>query len=186
MLRNPLPRALSEYLHQAVKSKKYPRFISIVRDEVRALKFCYQRNIQHGFGFKAGFENILFKCLANFKLKKYTLSTGFYAYFIHAWTDKFPIDQHLFLNYDEFRKNPEETLLKISEFLGIEAAPKLETRWKYNKANTRDGVAAKIRNKSKVLPSNLLSDIETLLYPQVQEIYEIIGKNFQWELDSLS
>ena len=121
VLRNPLPRALSEYLHQAVKSNKYPSFVSIVRDEVKAMKNCYRTNTWHDFDFKAGFENSLFKCLAKFKLKKYPLSTGFYAYFIYAWIEKFPLDQHLFLDYDGFRKNPEETLRKISEFLAVEA-----------------------------------------------------------------
>lgn len=186
MLRNPLPRALSEYLHQAVKSKKYPPFISVVQAEVKATKKCYHKNTGQGFDFKAGFENRLFKCLSNFKLKKYSLSTGFYAYFIYAWIEKFPIDQHLFLNYDEFRRNPEATLRKISEFLAIEAPPKLDTRWKYNKANTRDGIAAKIRNISSVLPVRLLSEITKLLHPQVTEIYKVTGENFQWKLDSLS
>ena len=185
MLRNPLPRALSEYLHQAVKNKNYPMFFSILKDEVRAIKVCYRRNTRHGFDFKSGFENNLFKCLAEFKLKKYTLSTGFYAYFIHAWSENFPLDQQLFLDYEVFRRSPQEILQRISDFLGIEAAPKFDTRWKYNKANTREGVAVKIRNRNSVLPARLLSDVVNLLQPQVQEIYQVTGQNFQWKLDSL-
>ena len=184
ILRNPLPRALSEYLHQAVKSRNYPRFISILGDEVRAIQKC--KRSARGDSYLQGFENPLFKCLATFKLKKYTLSSGFYAYFIQAWTEKFPLEQNLFLDYDNFRSEPQATLNKISMFLGISMFKNVTARWKYNKANTRDGIAHLFRQKSGNLPHKLKSDVVNIVEPQVEKVYELIHEKFGWKLDSLS
>lgn len=184
ILRNPLPRALSEYLHQAVKSKRYPTFAFILQDEISAIRTCLKRNNKHDF--EEGFENNLFKCLSQFKLKKYPLSTGFYAYFIHAWTEKFPLEQNLFLDYDTFRSDPRETLNKISSFLGIPAFHLLTPRWKYNKANTRDGPATLLRKKSANLSEKLKIDIVRTIQYQVQKVYELTRENFDWKLDKVS
>ena len=183
ILRNPLPRAFSEYLHQAVKSKSYPTFVSILSDEVRAIKKCSKGAEE---SYVEGFENKLFKCLAGFKLKKYTLSTGFYAYFIQAWTQKFPFEQNLFLDYDSFRSNPQKTLNKISHFLGIATFENVTARWKYNKANTRDGVAKSLRQKNGNLPLKLTSDLVTIVQPQVEKVYELVKENYGWKLGSLT
>lgn len=184
ILRNPLPRAFSEYLHQAVKKKRYPSFASILEDEIRTIQACAKRIREPGFD--QGFENPLFKCLAEFKLTKYTLSTGFYAYFIHAWSTKFPLEQHLFLDYDRFRASPEVTLNEISDFLGIASFPRLSPRWNYNKANTRDGVAKSLRERNMKLHSKLKKKIERILQPHVLKVYEYARKNFEWKLDSLA
>ena len=184
ILRNPLPRALSEYLHQAVKSKNYPQFSSILHEEVKAIQRC--KRSARGDSYERGFENALFKCLATFKLKKYTLSTGFYAYFIQAWTEKFPVEQHLFLDYDSFRTNAQATLNKISMFLEIAMFENVTARWKYNKANTRDGIAQIHRQRSTNLPHRLKSDVVNIVKPQVEKVYELIQENFGWQLDSLS
>jgi len=183
MLRNPLPRALSEYLHQAVKSKSYPTFVSILSDEVRAIKKCSKGAEE---SYLKGFENKLFKCLARFKLKKYTLSTGFYAYFIHAWTEKFPFEQNLFLDYDTFRSDPHNTLNKISSFLGVATFENVTARWKYNKANTRDGIAKLLRKKSLNMPQKLKVDVVNVVQPQVDKLYELVQENYEWKIDSLS
>lgn len=184
ILRNPLPRALSEYLHQAVKSKNYPTFVSMLRDEVQAIRKCSKRAGEENY--KLGFENKLFKCLAGSGLKKYTLSTGFYAYFIQAWTQKFPFEQNLFLDYDTFRSKPQKTLNKISSFLGIAPFKNVTARWKYNKANTRDGVAKLLRQKSGNIPQKLKSELVFILQPQVEKVYELVQENYSWKLDSLS
>ena len=136
--------------------------------------------------FENGFRNGLFTCLAKFKLKKYTLSTGFYAYFIEAWLDKFPFENHLFLDYETFRSQPVVTLHKISQFLGISPFLNATPRWKYNKANTRDGAAHLARIESENIPSTLRSDLVNILRTQVQKVYDIIGENLKWKLDSLS
>lgn len=186
ILRNPLPRALSEYMHQAVKSRTYPSFATILEKEVKAIQTCQGKNAELKLDFEHGFENTLFKCLARFKLKKYALSTGFYAYFIHAWLEKFPFDQNLFLDYDSFRRNPEETLQKLTQFLGVSPISNISLRWKYNKANTRDGRAVAIREKSLKLPAPIRAKTVEVLRPQVEKVYEYIGENLEWKLDKLS
>ena len=186
ILRNPLPRALSEYMHQAVKSRSYPPFAAILGTEVEAIQYCQGNSAKRKLDFEHGFENVLFKCLARFKLKKYTLSTGFYAYFIYAWLEKFPFDRHLFLDYDHFKRNPEETLQRLTRFLGISPFSSISLRWKYNKANTRDGRAVAIREKSLRIPRHIRTKIVEVLNPQVEKVYEYIGENFEWNLDKLS
>ena len=166
-----------------MKSKRYPPFDVILREEVNAIGKCSKREGE--LSFSKGFENDLFKCLAGYKLKKYTLSTGFYAYFIQAWTEKFPFEQNLFLDYDTFKRNPQKTLSKISSFLGIAMFENVTARWKFNKANTRDGVAKLLRRKSENLPQKLKEDLVTILQPQVKRVYDLVQENYNWKLDNL-
>lgn len=182
ILRNPLPRAFSEYLHQAVKSKEYPNFEFLIQKEVEALSVCSKKE----YMFESGFDNPLFKCLEKIKLKKYMLSTGFYAYFIHAWLEKFPKEQHLFLDYERFKADPEFVLKQITSFLQIPYSPILKPIWKYNKANTNDGKAAKLRKKNMALKKELLDKVEKYIGPHVKELYKIINDDFSWKLKSIS
>ena len=181
ILRNPLPRAVSEYLHQAVKAKKYPSFQKLILQELYALKHCSSLNDS----FENGFESKLFSCLARYKLQKYLISTAFYVYFIYAWLEKFPIEQHFFLDYEFFRRNPEKALQKIHNFLNISSEPITEAVWKFNKANTRNEKAAALRRKisiTKNMEENLLTHIS---YP-VEGLFRLIGQDFNWPLTSLT
>ena len=182
ILRNPLPRAVSEYLHQAVKSTAYPEFSKIITAELAAIRKC--RNKQE-LDLREGFDNSLFRCLSKFKLKKFMLSTAFYVYFINAWLQKFPREQHYFLDYEEFRYNPQRSVEKISSFLGLNTPPLLNYTWKYNKANTRDGIADKKRSRIK-LSSALRKEILLQVGPFVDELYELIKQHYAWEVDSLT
>ena len=53
------------------------------------------------------------------EVKKYLLSTAFYGYFISSWLSKFPREQDLFLDYEEFKRSPQLTVGKIAKFLGL-------------------------------------------------------------------
>lgn len=181
ILRNPLARAFSEYMHQAVKKNKYPLFKTLLEAEIKAIKSCSRQELS----FASGFNNQLFNCLEKFRLQKYMLSTGFYPYFIHAWLEKFPFEQHLFLNYDNFKNDPNITLREISDFLNLSPHPTLEKIWKYNKANTNDGKAAQIRRKNMNIPKKLLKDVETYVKPHVRELYRVIRQDFQWNLQAI-
>lgn len=181
ILRNPLPRAVSEYLHQAVKSKSYPSFEELLRAELSGIKRCRKgRDLQ----LDNGFENGLFKCLAKLKLKKFMLSTAFYGYFINAWIEKFPRKQHFFINYDDYRRDPQNTMENISAFLGLESPPVLNFTWKYNKANTRDGAAKRKRAAIAVSPSTRTAILNEIP-PFVNKMYEIIQYDYNWVVDSL-
>lgn len=182
VLRNPLPRAISEYLHQAVKNKNYPTFKNLISAEVAAVRKCRKGG---KVDFQQGFDSGMFKCLATFKLKKYMLSTAFYGYFITAWLDKFPREQQLFLDYENFKVNPDQTVEKISNFLHLEVPPLLNRTWKYNKANTRDGIAVRKRDEIDISPKFMTSLVKEIL-PFINPMYEIIGEDFKWKLDSLN
>lgn len=180
MLRNPLPRAVSEYLHQAVKVENYPSFQVLIQAELQALEACSS----HHSDFNRGFENKLFACLAKHKLKKYLISTAFYAYFIHAWSAKFPIEQQLFLDYEFFRKNPEGAIQKIHKFLNISTEVISSSVWKFNKADTRNG-KAEILRRSVSIPRKMQKKLETHISYQTKELYQVIGQDFGWSLLSL-
>ena len=181
ILRNPLPRALSEYLHQSVKSKTYPPFHELIAAEVAAINKCRKAV---GFDFWGGFENKFFRCVGKFKLKKYLLTTAFYGYFTRAWLAKFPRDQHLFLDYEEFRREPQHTVKEISHFLGLTSSVELNYTWKYNKANTRDGIAKKLRSEVQ-LSSSLRKKIVREISPFANDAFDTIENNFNWTFDSL-
>lgn len=182
VLRNPLSRAVSEYMHQAVKSKSYPSFQSLISAELAAIRTCRKTvDIQ----MKEGFDNNLFKCISNFKLKKFMISTAFYSYFINGWLEKFPRQQHYFLDYELFKLNPQEAVAQISTFLSLAHPPTLNYTWKYNKANTRDGKAVKLRSSIRI-SSRLHKEISREISPFVAKIYEVVHQNFDWDLNSLS
>ena len=181
ILRNPLPRAVSEYLHQALKSKSYPSFDELIRAELFAIQKCRKnQDIQ----LDKGFDNNLFNCLSKRKLKKYMISTAFYGYFINGWIEKFPLERHIFIDYEEFRLDPQKAVGSISAFLGLEPPSDLNFTWKYNKANTRDGVAKKKRLAIK-LSSRIKSMISSEIKPFIDKMYETIHQNYSWVLDSL-
>jgi hypothetical protein len=176
-----LPRAVSEYLHQAVKSKSYPSFESLISSEVAAIRKCRKNN---GIHLDQGFDNGLFKCLSKSRLKKFLLSTAFYSYFVNAWLQKFPKEQHYFLDYEVFRSDPQNAVNGISAFLGLSLPPILNYTWIYNKANTREGIAAKLRSSIRV-SSSLTKEISRQISPFVMKMYEIIEQDYEWNLNSL-
>ena len=181
VLRNPLPRAVSEYLHQAVKKDAYPSFQSLVSAEIAAIQKCRgQLDIQ----MNSGFENNFFRCLGKFKLTKFMLSTGFYCYFINAWLEKFPRKQHYFVDYEVFRRDPQQTIEGISTFLGLDPPPKLNYTWKYNKANTRNSLAMRKRSNIK-LSSSLERKIFREVTPFINKMYDIVEQEYNWVVTSL-
>jgi len=181
ILRNPLPRALSEYLHQAVKSKSYPSFEELLWAELSAIKRCRKDG---DLQLDEGFDNGLFKCLAKFKLRKFMLSTAFYGYFINAWIQRFPREQHFFINYEDYRRDPQRTVENICVFLGLNPPPMLNFTWEYNKANTRDGVA-KRKRAAIALSSSMRAALLNEIPPHINKIYEIIKYDYNWAVDSL-
>ena len=112
------------------------------------------------------------------------ISSGFYAYFISAWLEKFPREQHLFLDYEDFKNDYQQAVEKISKFLTLAPPPKLNSTWVYNKANTRNGAAQKIRSQI-LLTESLKKSIEREIAPFIRHIYDIVGSDYQWKLDSL-
>lgn len=182
ILRNPLPRAVSEYLHQAVKSRKYPSFKDLVTREIAAIHKCKENTDVENY--QLGFENGIFSCLGKFKLKKYMISSAFYGYFISAWLEKFPREQHLFLDYEEFKKDPQSAVEKITAFLTLPPPPKLNFTWIYNKANTRDGVAQKLRAQIRLSSAEKKMIIREIT-PFIRHVYEVVG-DLNWTIDSLS
>ena len=182
ILRNPLPRAISEYLHQAVKSKTYPSFRQLITSEINAIRKCKKK--ENFSEYNKGFANDIFRCLASFKLKKYMISSGFYAYFISAWLEKFPREQHLFLDYEEFKNDYQQTVERISKFLTLPPPPRLNSTWVFNKANTRNGVAKKLRAQI-LLTNSLKKSIEHEIAPFIRHIYDITGSDYRWQLDSI-
>ena len=131
-----------------------------------------------------GFGNNLFRCLAKFKLTKFMLSSGFYSYFIIAWLEKFPREQHYFVDYEVFRRDPQRTVEEISAFLGLDPPPQLNYTWKYNKANTRNGLALRKRSEIKI-SSSLARKISREVTPFVKKLYEIIKQEYKWVVTSL-
>lgn len=183
VLWNPLPRAVSEYLHQAVKSRSYPTFSGLLKSELNAIKTCGNSKIV----LSEGFENKLFKCISKARLKKYLLSTAFYGYFISSWLSKFPSEKDLFLDYEEFKRSPQLTVGKIAKFLGLKDFTSLQPVWQYNKANTRDGRdgRAKVLRERIQLSHSLKRSVKNTLKPHIEEMYGLIEQNFHWNLDNL-
>lgn len=88
------------------------------------------------------------------------------------------------MDYEAFRRDPQQTVEGISAFLGVGPPPQLNYTWKYNKANTRDRLAMKKRSEI-TIPTSMKEKISREVTPFVAKMYEIIKQDYGWIVTSL-
>lgn len=144
LLRNPVDRAYSQY-HMQLRSKKHELFPNGLNKDALT------------------FEDVLDKNIGDY------LSRGIYAEQLERWVKLFPRRQLLILQSERFFTNPEETLKKVFDFLGL-PRHELEHYEQYRKGEY-DEMNPKTREK-------LLAFFKS----HNQRVYQLLEENFKWDL----
>ena len=136
ILRNPIQRAISDYLWNYR-----------VGDELKQLEDAVKRDLE--IAKKTN------------KIPQ-TLEYGLYSKQVKKYLDIFPSEQIMFVIFEEFIKNPQTTIYEILEFLGISNILNLDTTKTYNEFRLPRGKLSQliVSNKSigilasKIFPSS--------------------------------
>ena len=158
LLRNPIDRAYSHYMHQRrLKKENVNTFEKVIeKDEER-------------------FE-VMYKMFKEDKIREYNqekygipyISIGKYVRDVKKLLELFPADQILILKSDEFEQSPLNVIKDVLEFLGITSKEKIDLRkkniGKYNEMN--------INTRKKLID---------YYKPYNQELQKILNMNLNWD-----
>jgi hypothetical protein len=118
LLRNPVDRAYSHYLHSVRDERESLSFLDAIKMEEKRLNEYQKKND-----------------LLNYIRHSY-IKQSKYAEMIEAYFDVFSSDNFLILHFeDEFIKNRKHTIEKVLEFLGLENTKELKIDVKSNPAS---------------------------------------------------
>ena len=158
LLRNPIDRAYSHYMHQRrLKKENVNTFEKVIeKDEER-------------------FE-VMYKMFKEDKIREYNqekygipyISIGKYVRDVKKLLELFPADQILILKSDEFEQSPLNVIKDVLKFLGITSKEKIDLRkkniGKYNEMN--------INTRKKLID---------YYKPYNQELQKILNMNLNWD-----
>ena len=158
LLRNPIDRAYSHYMHQRrLKKENVSTFEEVIeKDEER-------------------FE-VMYKMFKEDKIREYNrknygipyISIGKYVRDVKKLLELFPADQILILKSEEFEQSPLDIIKEVLKFLGITSKEKIDLKkkniGKYNQMN--------IDTRKKLI---------NFYRPYNQELQKILKMNLNWD-----
>ena len=123
MLRNPVERAWSHYLHMVRDGREELSFDEALKAE--------RERIDKGWEFSWHYCNM-----------------GFYGQQLSLFLERFPRDSLKVVMFDDFKANPLRTTNEVLEFLGLPADYPLETKGSHNKSGlVRSKLLARLLNR---------------------------------------
>ena len=132
VLRNPVDRAYSHYLHSLRDEYEYLDFIDVLKIEKERLdKYAKQSDylsyLHHSY-----------------------FHQGLYGEMVERYLKFFPLKQFLFIHFEEDHlKNNKQTIIKILDFLEVDSKTSLKTNFKSNPASkSRSKQLKKIMQKT--------------------------------------
>ena len=152
MLRNPVDRAYSHYLHSVRDEREGLSFLEAIAIEQERLqnyseKDDYLNNLRHSY-----------------------VSQGQYGKMLQSYLEYFPINNFLLIHFEEdFIKNREQTIDTVYEFLGLDKTYQFDINIKSNPASkARSKALKKIMQKTgwwrkalkMLLPSQLIQIVK--------------------------
>lgn len=153
ILRNPTERAISHYFHEKRKNREPLPIYEALQEEEKRLEPAINRE---------DYKSELFR---HFSYK----SRGLYKKQIERYLNYFPWQQILVLNSDELFSEPDNTLRRVFEFVGVETEFKVKDLKPRNVAN----------NRSKV-DSDVYKYLNNYFLPHNHSLYELVGKSYDW------
>ncbi|XP_071506031.1 heparan sulfate glucosamine 3-O-sulfotransferase 1-like [Diadema antillarum] len=112
ILRDPVKRAISDYVHMRHVDDNSPNGAKLVRrGKLHLMSPRYE--LMNSFA-----ESVLFP---NGSVREYNclVDSGIYVKYFRRWLELFPPDQFLVLDGEEFVKNPSPTISRVERFLGV-------------------------------------------------------------------
>jgi len=130
-MRNPLPRAYSEYLNKVVDktvmrylkkridnkmdkelSSKQPTFLKLVDDVAATMQTCGSPSRTYSMMDEYSDEQLSDGCYVN-----PFVGEGLYARYLREWLRVVPKRQIMLLNFDEWTQDAQATMQEVAEFL---------------------------------------------------------------------
>jgi len=154
VLRNPTERAISHYFHEKRKGRESLPIMDAMLEEEERLKLAvaskyYKNVVYHRCSYK---------------------SRGLYSQQIERFLDYFPRQQILVLSSEELFREPDSTLRRVFEFIGVDPGFKVS---KLRPRNTG-------KNKSEV-DSEVYEYLNNYFLPHNQALYDLLGRSYEWE-----
>lgn len=161
MLRNPVDRAYSHYLHncRAVwdKGREPLSFESAIAEEsIRISDEIDKINCNEKY-FSYNYMHYSY------------VSRGVYVEQLKRWFVLFPQHQFLILKSEDFFDNPRIIYDKVLDFLGLE--PWHPTEFKAFNTRTRE---------DQMMPSSTKAYLDSYFRPYNQKLYQLLNMNFEW------
>jgi hypothetical protein len=187
VLRNPIVRAISEYVQSQTKKK---RFASRSLLESDAVRFATDSK---------RFQSMLYeeRVDSNQTLKRTIRSewpiirNGLYYQHIKQWLKYFPIEQFVFINGEQLIKEPSAELDKLQEFLNL----KKVIRKEHFVNDKRKGFPCIIKpldstqikclseekgRKHPIIDNFILNDLQNFYQPHNTKLFELIQQRPWW------
>ncbi len=154
VLRNPTERAISHYFHTKRKGHEPLSIGEALREEEERLKPVLQQG---------DWKN---PALRRFSYK----SRGHYEEQLKRYFRWFSRKQLLILSSEELFGEPEETLLRIFQFLGVEG-----------KAHSIDLRPMNVATDKTLVGTEIYEYLDDYFMPRNQALFELIGREFSWQ-----
>ncbi|MGF1491695.1 MAG: sulfotransferase domain-containing protein [Microcoleaceae cyanobacterium] len=163
LLRNPVDRAYSHYLHNVRASATYDpgreplSFEDAIAQEDERLKGEQEKLLQDSSYFSYNYSHYSY------------LSKGIYIKQLEKWLEFFSKEQILILKSEDFFENPPITFAQVLEFLGLQKQALTD----YTAYNTREKSDSSLSESTR---RYLVSHFE----PYNQSLYQLTGEDFGW------
>lgn len=154
ILRNPVERAISHYFHERRLGHESLSIMEALQKEEERLKPVIA---------KQDYKNDAFR---HYSYK----SRGVYHEQIKRYLDYFPMNRILVMNSETLFKQPEDTLRRIFQFIGIDQ--------EFTVKNLKPRNVGK-KNRTEI-DSDVYDYLEDYFRPHNQYLYELIGQNYGW------
>ena len=182
VLRNPVVRAVSEYVQSQWKKKR-----SVIRPTSDQAQTDSQR-----------FEQMLYEKRLNSSSRTIRANwaivrNGLYYQHIKNWLEYFPLDQFLFINGEQLIREPSIEIDKLQSFLNLKPVIKKE----HFVHNRRKGFACIIKpidskqvkclsdqkgRKHPVIDTTILNDLKDFYRPTNQKLFNLINEKPWWPI----
>ena len=153
VLRNPTERAISHYYHVKRKNREPLSIYEALQAEEKRLEPVirdkdYKSEVFRHYSYK---------------------SRGLYKKQIERYLNYFPLQQTLVLSSDELFCEPDSTLKRVFDFVGV------DTEFKVNNLGARNVGHNRIE-----VDRNVYDYLNDYFLPHNQELYELVGKSYGW------
>jgi len=153
VLRNPTERAISHYFHEKRKGREKLSIYEAMQQEASRLEPVVQAE-----DFKSDiFVHNSYK------------SRGLYKEQIERYLEYFPRHQMLILSSEELFGDPDSTLARVFDFVGVDTAFKVEDLEPRNVASNRVKV-----------DQDVFEYLDNYFLPHNQALYQLLGKTYGW------
>jgi len=155
LLRNPAERAISHYNFNIDRKIENLPFDDAIKKE--------QERISNNFTIKlkSGYKSNSFREFSY-------VSRGLYAKQLQNWLNFFPIKQFFFCSTAQLHLNPLQTLNEIYNFLNLSPLKEVNS---FTKNASKNKV---------IIPGEYLKNFKESFITENENLYKLIGKNFNW------